>query len=272
MRAAGALAVVSLALSSCGGASHGQATAATVAAGTRHYTIRGIYDRDSSKTGFDQEVAIGFDYIDSGPYPAEMRALVRHHLKGVVWLGGYDNTTCSFHQSDAWVRSHVSAIAGSAGVGAYFIDDEPNASICPTAPAQIRARAALVKSIDAGPPTLLVTFHLDQLRQFAGAVDVIGLDHYPCSRARGCNYSIIDREAALADQLGIRYWGVVQAQGDAYYRVPTADELHQEFVHWRRTRMQGYLVFAWRWPRNDPSLWLANHPVLQAQLARENAQ
>jgi hypothetical protein len=36
--------------------------------------------------------------------------------------------------------------------------------------------------------------------------------------------------------------------------------------------MQGYLVFAWRWPRNDPSLWLANHPVLQAQLARENAQ
>jgi hypothetical protein len=189
-----------------------------------------------------------------------------------VWLGGYDNETCRFHQSDIWVRAHVSAVARNPGVGAYFIDDEPNAGACPTAPAQIRARAALVKSIDPGPPTLLVTFRLDELPELAGTVDVIGLDHYPCSREHGCNYSIIDREAAAANRLGIRYWGVIQAHGDAYYKVPTPQELHEEFVHWRATRMQGYLVFAWRWPRNDPSLWLANHPELRAQLARENAQ
>jgi hypothetical protein len=257
----------------CGGSSHQKVqTRAALASIGGHYGVRGIYDRDFSKTGFDNEAAIGFNYIDSGPYPGEMRALVAHHLKGTIWLGGYDNTTCRFYYSDAWVRSHVSAIAGSPGVGAYFIDDEPDATKCPTAPSQIRARAALVKSLDPGPPTLLVTFRLDQLRLFAGTVDIIGLDHYPCSREHGCNYSIIDQEAAVADRLGIHYWGVVQAHGDEYYKVPTPQELHEEFLHWRATRMQGYLVFAWHWPRDNPSLWLAYNRGLQAQLARENAQ
>jgi hypothetical protein len=35
--------------------------------------------------------------------------------------------------------------------------------------------------------------------------------------------------------------------------------------------MEGYLVFAWRYPDDDPSLWLANNPALLAQLALENA-
>ena len=68
-------------------------------------------------------------------------------------------------------------------------------------------------------------------------------------------------------------WGaLVQAHGDEYYKVPTPQELHEEFLHWRATRMQGYLVFAWHWPRDTPSLWLAYNRGLQAQLARENAQ
>jgi hypothetical protein len=53
--------------------------------------------------------------------------------------------------------------------------------------------------------------------------------------------------------------------------VPTPEELHQQFVHWRATNMEGYLVFAWRYPDDDPSLWLANNPALLAQLALENA-
>lgn len=261
----------------CGGISGRQSTSTSgktqsIPVSKSRYAIRGIYDRDFSSTGFNDEAALGFNYIDSGPYPGEMNALAARHLKGVVWLGGYDNKTCRFHDSDAWVRSHVKSVAGNSGVGAYFIDDEPDAAACPTAPAQIRARAALVKSIDPGPPTLLVQYRVNQLHLFAGTTDIMGLDHYPCSRPHGCNYSIIDQQAAVADQLGIHYWGVIQAHGDAYYKVPTPQELHAEFVHWRATRMQGYLVFAWHWPRNNPSIWLAKNRPLQAQLARENAQ
>jgi hypothetical protein len=236
------------------------------------YPIRGIFDRDFSATGFDDEAALGFNLIDSDAYPDRIAPLAASGLKGFVWLGGYDNTTCTFNKSDDWVRSHVVALAGSPGVGAYLVDDEPDAVKCPTAPAQVAARAKLVKSIDPGPPTFIVAYKNDQLKLFAGTVDVIVIDKYPCSIANGCVYGKIDDAAATADRLGIRYWGVVQAHGDGWYRVPTPDELHEQFDHWRATNMQGYLVFAWRWPPWDSSLWLAAHPELQRQLANENAQ
>jgi hypothetical protein len=249
-------------LCSCGGDSSARGSA---------YAIRGIYDRDQSASGFDHEAALGFNVIDSAPSPDELKALRAHGLKGFIWLGGYSNTTCRFHESDAWVRSRVQSIAGDPAVAAYFIDDEPDAALCPGAPAQIKARSQLVKSIDPGPPTFIASYQVDQFRRFAGTTDVIALDHYPCSIAHGCDYAVIGEQAAEADRLGIRYWGVIQAQGDEWYKVPTVDELHQQFVRWRATHMQGYLVFAWRWPRDRPSLWLQHNGGLQAQLARENA-
>ena len=62
----------------------------------------------------------------------------------------------------------------------------------------------------------------------------------------------------------------IQAFANDYYKLPTPEELHQLFEHWRATRMEGYLVFAWRYPDDRPESWLANHPELQAQLAIEN--
>ena len=98
------------------------------------------------------------------------------------------------------------------------------------------------------------------------------MDHYPCSIPNGCQYSYIDQQAAEADRLGIRYWGVIQAVGDgSYYRPPTPEELHEQFVHWRATNMEGYLVFSWRWPEDGSALQLANNLELQAQFAIENA-
>lgn len=240
------------------------------------YPVRGVYDRDTSPSGFDDEKAAGFNVIDSGPYADQLSAEAAAGVKGMIWLGGYSNTTCSFNQTDAWVTSHVSAIVGNPGVGYYFIDDEPNVASCPSAPQQMQARSDLVKSVDPAAVTFLVTYHVDQLAALKGTVDIIGLDHYPCTYAHGCDYSVVDDEAAAADRLGIRYWGVVQAFGDdastgGWYRLPTADELHQEFVHWRATRMEGYLVYAWRQPSDDPSMWLANHPDLLAQVKIENA-
>jgi hypothetical protein len=106
--------------------------------------------RHFSRTGFRDEAAIGFDYIDSGAYRYQMRTLAASHLQGLVWLGGYDKRRCRFSESDAWVRRHVSEIARIPAVGAYDIADEPNAAVCPAARSQMRARSALVKSIDSG--------------------------------------------------------------------------------------------------------------------------
>jgi hypothetical protein len=254
-----------------GGSATAQFGATTDPTATTRYEVRGVYDRDFSATGFDQEAALGFNFIDSSVFD-DFGELAARHLKGFVWLGGYSNDSCSFVEDDAWIRKHVSAIADSPGVGAYFIDDEPDAAACPHAPAQLKARSDLVKSIDRGRPTFLVMYKLDQLELFAGTVDVIGLDTYPCTLERGCDFEKIDAQADLADRLGIRYWGVIQAFGDDWYKLPTRDELHREFTHWRATNMEGYLVFAWRHPDGMRSLWLANHPGLQAQLAVENAQ
>jgi hypothetical protein len=187
-----------------------------------------------------------------------------------VWLGGYSNTTCTFNYSDDYVRSHVATIAGHPGVGAYMIDDEPNAAACPSAPAQMKARSDLVKSIDPGPTTFIVTYKVEQFKLFAGTVDLLALDHYPCSHKYGCVYSKIDDQAAEADRLGVRYWGVIQAAGDSWYKVPTPEELHQQFVHWRATNMESYLVFAWRYPDSDPTRWLANNANLKDALRLEN--
>lgn len=242
-----------------------------ISAGPR-YAVRGVYDRDFSATGFDDQVAIGFNFIDSSPYKDEMSKLAARGLKGFVWLGGYSNTTCRFRKSRDWVRSHVRAIRRSPAVGAYFIDDEPDAARCPRAPAQMKARSDLVKSIDPGVPTFIVIYKIRQFKLFARKVDILGLDRYPCSIVDGCDWSRIDRQAAEANRLGVRYWAVIQAHGDDWYKLPTPAELREQFARWRVTRMEGYLVFAWHWPRDDSSLWLANHPELQAVLAEENAR
>jgi hypothetical protein len=246
-------------------------TEPTLAPASGGFAVRGIYERDFSRTGFDHEAAIGLNYIDSGPYRDQMDALARRGLKGFIWLGGYSNDTCSFRRSESWVRSHVEDIAGHSAVGAYFVDDEPNAASCPNAPAQMEARSDLLKSIDPGATTFIVVYRVEQLKLFAGATDVIGLDDYPCKlKLHGCDYSVIEEQADEADRLGIRYWGVIQAWGDDYYKLPTPAELREQFVQWRGTNMEGYLVFAWNYPDDMPRLWLAKHPRLQAQISIEN--
>jgi hypothetical protein len=181
-----------------GGRSNAQAIANT-------YPVRGMYDRDLSASGFDDLARRGFNFIDSSPNSHDVRPLTSRGLKALVWLGGYEPSTCKFRRSDEWVRARVIAIRQSRGVGAYFIADEPNAAECPSAPAQVRRRSRLVKSLDPKRPTFIVVHRIEQLPKFAHAVDVIGPDDYACKiKLNGCDYSIIRREAALADKLRIR--------------------------------------------------------------------
>jgi len=58
----------------------------------------------------------------------------------------------------------------------------------------------------------------------------------------------------------------VQAFADSYYRWPTVEELHEEFRHWRASRMEGYIVFSWAYLGDS----LANHPDVLSALTAEN--
>jgi hypothetical protein len=252
-----------------------------------------MIDRDSSTSGFDDIRARGFNYIDSTP--ADVDDLTGS-LKGLVWVGDYDNATCTWEVPDSTLTSEVTAHTDDVKVGAWYISDEPDPFACPSAYAQHKARVALVKSIDPDTPVLTVIDSnsaqrsLDQLAAWAGNGDVFALDAYTCHQGqRTCAFDWIDRLAAEADRVGLRYWAMPQAFGDpdgsgatmeyvdadgstrgGRARLPTPAELHEQFAHWRATAMRGYVAFAWHWPSGSPSIWLANQPALLDQLAVEN--
>jgi hypothetical protein len=291
---------------SAGSSSAGSAPAGPVTAGsggtgggtgttTPTYSSRGVYDRESDGT-FDQITSHGFNLIDSSP--GTLSDLSGSGMKGLTWVGDYNNSTCSWEVSDSSLTSTVTAHKGDPNVGVWFISDEPDPTACPNAPAQHKARTDLVHSIDPNAKVLVVLdansgkASLDQIKLWPGSADYFGLDPYTCYQgSSSCLLSWIDTLAAEADRVSLPYWGVVQGfgnpsgsgysytsldtagnshSGDA--RLPSAQEIHDQFTHWRATKMKGYLVFAWRWPSGTSSLWLQNHPELQVQLAVENAQ
>jgi hypothetical protein len=171
------------------------------------------------------------------------------------------------------VTSHVEAIRGHPAILAYQVTDEPKESDCPTAPAEMAKRSALIKSIDPTKPTYLVIQASDgegphPYEKFAGTTDIMGVDIYPCSFENGCRMEKIDQAIAALEQDGVpRYWALIQAFEDDYYRMPTAAELHAQFARWRSSAMEGYFVFSLNYQRNQ----LETHPDVLAALREENA-
>jgi len=230
---------------------------------------RGCFSRDSSPTGFDAIVAAGFTVIDTGTDPGVVSSLPAGR-RALVWLGNYDNTTCTWDRSDDWIVANVAPLAGNPKVEAYNLADEPRLWQCPSAVGDLAARSALVKSLDPSRPTFAVIqphFPENPYAPYVGAVDIIGVDRYPCSWAAGCVYAKIDETLGLLEAAKVpRYWAIVQAFADSYYRWPTVEELHEEFRHWRASRMEGYIVFSWAYSGDT----LANHPDLVTALMAEN--
>jgi hypothetical protein len=255
--------VLAVLLESCGGGS-------SAGGRDRAFAIHGCYGKDSSASRFDHIVADGFTVVDRGAFTDQLDALPPG-VKGSVWLGAYDNNTCTWEKSDDWIRSHVSAIAGHPAIAAYYLADEPHVWECPNAPDQLQTRSGLVKSIDSGPPTFTVIQpHSpgNPFTPYVGTVDVLGGERFPCSHSGGCVMSNIDETIRLLDEARVpRYWVLVQAFADSFYRMPTADELRQEFQHWRASRMEGYLVFSWNFGTDN----LERHPDLIDVLASENS-
>jgi hypothetical protein len=245
--------------------------------------IRGAYGKDASHGGYDVMAANGFNSVMTGPYKELLDPLVAHGLKGVVWLGAFENApTCSFEKNDAYVTSRVTAIAGHPSILAYFLGDEPHVSECPKAPALFLKRSDLVHRLDPGSTTFTVIQASENgiahdYAPWAGAVDIIGFDVYPCAGGKAtCDFGLVDAAINAIEKAGIkRYWAVVQDFQDCYYRLPTPQELGAQFDHWAKSNMSGYFVFSWNYRPADShcaGAILDSHPDNLAQLKYENSR
>jgi hypothetical protein len=215
--------------------------------------VRGMYGRDSSPTGLERIGRVGFNAVTVQPYRSELDELSKANMKGVVWLWGYDGSTCSFSRSDDEIRSQVSLIAGHPAILAYQIDDEPGharTGRCPQVASQIRARSRLVESVDPMATTYLVVSTWDgedeyPYQHFAGTTDVMGIDVYPFSGG-GSHLEMIDRAIREAEKDGVRrYWAILQDFSDDYFDQPTASQVAAQFRLWWRSRMEGYFIYHW---------------------------
>jgi len=213
---------------------------------------------------------LGFTAVDVTPSQVQDLPLDR---KGLVWLGGYDRTTCSLLTSDDALRRQFATyrLAGDPRVLGYFVADEPNTDHnCPQSVGQVRARTALVHSLDPDPKrfTLINVDDPAEFAAFKGTVDVLATDPYPCRIGRPCNPRLIpDRIASLRRAGVTRYVAIVQAFAGPSWRWPTARELQQMLDQWRRSQWCGALVFSWVWDGGR----LSDHPELLAVLKAFNA-
>jgi hypothetical protein len=213
---------------------------------------------------------LGFTAVDVTPSQVEQLPPSR---KGLVWLGGYDRKTCSLATSDAALRQQFATyhLAGDPRVLGYFIADEPNTDHnCPQSVGQLRARTALVHSLDPDPQRFTLA-NVDDPAEFAAfksTVDVLATDPYPCRIGRPCDTHLIPDRIADLRRAGVRrYVAIVQAFAGAPWRWPTARELQRMLGQWRRSGWCGALVFSWTWAGGK----LADHPDLLAVLKAFNA-
>jgi hypothetical protein len=253
----------------CGGSGGGGEP--SVATRSASLSVHGCYGTDSSPTGFDHMVAAGCNVIERPAFTGDLDQLPKD-VKAMVWLGNYDNSSCSWQKSDDWIREHVGAIKGHPGIALYYLADVPHIWDCPNLPQQMKARSDLIHSIDPGPPTFaLMEPRADEnpYAPYVGTVDIIGADRYPCSYKDGCVMSLIDDTIALLDEAHVpHYWISLQACADSFHRFPTPDELREEFRRWQASRTEGILVFSWSWAGNS----LDDHPDLVDVLKEENAR
>lgn len=209
----------------------------------------------------------GYGLVDATPSQV---SAVDAGQKALVWVGNYDKANCAWEATDAQIQYWFSTfhLDSSDKVYGYYIADEPDGQRCANAPQDIAARTALIHQLDpAHPITYVVLEHPDQYALYAGRADIIGADPYPCHWDAPCDTTKIPNAIAALQAAGItRYWGVLQAFQDSYYRYPTADELTAMIEQWRASAWSGQQTFAWTWAGNN----LADHPMLLSVLTKLN--
>ncbi len=243
---------------------------------------RGMYENiDGTHNALFQ--SLGFTAVNVSPSRDALDALVPLGLRGMVWIGDYDNVSCRFEVSDATIAAEVDAIRGHPAILGYYIADEPEQALenCPSVASDVAARSRLVRLHDPGRPTYAVisngayvpghTIEYYPYHYFVGTVDLMGLDIYPCRQPASapCNFADIDRAVAAADTQGVpHYLAVLQDFTDSTWRRPTPQEMRTQFDHWAKSRMEGYFIFSWDWAGNS----LDGNSAQQSELQTENAR
>jgi len=248
----------------------GSPAAATQARAGRHDVLRYRYMTDVAdgrRTEPD-----GYNLVDVGPYRSVINALPSGQ-RALVWIGNYDQGSCSFSRSDADIRHVLASLAGQRKVAGYYIADEADDGVpasgghCPHVAAQVTARSRLVHRLAPGAFTYEVVTEPGNFAAFATATDILGTDPYPCLRHAGCDWAQIPRYVAALHAAHVaRYWGVLQAFASPRWRYPTPAELRAMIGQWEHSDWQGEQTFAWSFAGHS----LASHPRLLAVLRALN--
>lgn len=167
------------------------------AAPPSHYTVN-LHD------DYTDAVAVGFDLMDVSS--KSVMDSLPSGARGLFWIGNYSNTTCAFSLSDSQVATIADRNRGDPKFsGIYYIADEPHTSNCPSAPADVAARTALVHSHDKNAKTFAIVLdgsnHRGEYKAFANSADYIGVDPYPCNvynLAAGCDYTAMRNKIKAA--------------------------------------------------------------------------
>jgi hypothetical protein len=209
----------------------------------------------------------GFGYTLADTSAGGLASLTNQ--KAMVWVGNWTKSSCTWAISDASLSALITTYVkpNIAHVYGFYIADEPDHAPCPSAPAALRARTALIHSLLPGYPTYAVIEFPSNYAKFNGTVDIMGIDPYPCHRGASCSTTEIPSYIAALKSAGVhRYWGVLQAFQDSYYRFPTAAELTAMISQWMASQWSGQQTFAWQYAGNN----LSDHPDLLAVLTRLN--
>jgi hypothetical protein len=214
---------------------------------------------------------MGFDLLDvagSTTDPAGVNAAVDSlpgDARALVWVGNLDNapggSSCP-PPGFSWGRftAQVDALKGNPRVYGYYLADEPHPAVCPTAAADIKARADYIHATAPGQTAFIVVqdgsaacgadlgCEYRALRPATTDVDLVGLDPYPChydgsGNAVPCDDALIVERVQAAVTSGIPASAIVpvfQAFGQhgrkdgktAYYRMPSVSELSAILRTW----------------------------------------
>jgi len=195
--------------------------------------------------------AAGFNASTDGGVQDAGSAQAANGITGMVWVGAYNNSSCSQTMGDLGITAIVQANvnAGRRGLR-YQISDEPTANGCNAAPTYAHI-TQLVHGVDRSAKTWVAD---DQFQEgnpvgagvpMNGTVDILAFDVYPCESGP-CDYATIDRAVQQIHAAHVANWEfIIQDFSSAPWRWPTPAEIQGQFDHWKGQGAIGYWIFAW---------------------------
>lgn len=230
-----------------------------------------IYDNDwqtvDSAVDWPALSAIGMNTLICGADDTQALAELQK-TGGKAWatVGHWNDDTGTFSVSDtAALQMAESAVKNYPGVIiGWYVADEPSKN-----PSVVAARSTLLTSV-LNVETIIAMWDTSIFSAFKASASAFALDGYP--NRDSWNMNDITVQAAAADKLGIRYYGVLGAFTDGgVYKLPTPAELQEMINTWNATKQVGIAVYEWGPAGGDSSTWLQNQPTLLAVLKAEYA-